>query len=186
MPHQLEGFKIAQRAGISSRWLVWVMAFVIVPAVFLAFLIYLYTLYNYGASVAVDAPGQVLGPASSTYNQLASWLQFPQPVDGYGIVAIILGFLFTMILGLLRVKFIWWPFHPAGYTLGTGFAIDDYWFTMVISSTIKWIILRHGGARTYRKSIPFFLGLVIGEYFVACGWALLGVIVGKPMYVVWA
>ena len=63
--------------------------------------------------------------------------------------------------------------------------IDDYWFTMVLSSTIKLIVLRQGGVRAYRKSIPFFLGLVLGEYFVACGWALLGVIVGKPMYIVW-
>ena len=67
----------------------------------------------------------------------------------------------------MRRKFIWWPFHPAGYTLGTGFVIDDYWFTMIISSTLKLVILRYGGARVYRKSIPFFLGLVLGVLIVA-------------------
>ena len=65
------------------------------------------------------------------------------------------------------------------------FSIDDFWFTILISSVIKMIVLKHGGARTYRRSIPFFLGLVLGEYIVGCGWALLGVIIGKPMYVVW-
>jgi len=150
MPHQLEGFKMAQRAGIEPRRLVWVMAFVIVPAVFLAFLIYLYALYRYGASVAVDAPGQVLGPADSTYNSLATWLQFPQPVDGYGIVAIILGFLFTLILGLLRVKFIWWPFHPVGYVIGiNGGSLDHFWFAMLLSSSVKLVVLKYGGAKLY-------------------------------------
>ncbi|MBM3212491.1 hypothetical protein FJZ33_09735 [Candidatus Poribacteria bacterium] len=93
------------------------------------------------------------------------------------------GIFFTFFLAIMRRKFIWWPFHPAGYAIA--FSIDDFWFTILISSIIKWLVLRQGGARLYRRSIPFFLGLVIGEYMVACGWALLGVIVGKPMYVVW-
>ena len=186
MPHQLEGFKIAQRAGIQPRRLVWVMAFVIVPAVFLAFLIYLYTLYSYGASVAVDAPGQVLGPAGSVYNQLASWLQFPQPVDGYGIVAIILGFLFTVILGILRVKFIWWPFHPVGYVIGiNGGSLDHFWFAMLLSSSVKLFVLKYGGAKLYRRVLPFFLGLILGDVVIGSYWSILSIIIKTPLYVVW-
>jgi hypothetical protein len=186
MPHQLEGFKIAQRAEINARRLVWVMAFVIVPAVFLAFLIYLYALYSYGASVAVDAPGQVLGPASSTYNQLASWLQFPQPLDGYGIVATILGFLFTIILGILRVKFIWWPFHPVGYVIGiNGGSLDHFWFVMLLSSTVKLVVLKYGGAKLYRRVLPFFLGLVLGDVVIGSYWSILSIIIKTPLYVVW-
>lgn len=84
-----------------------------------------------------------------------------------------------------REKLIWWPFHPAGCPLGAGFAIDDYWFTRVLASALKWVVLKHGGARRYRRSIPFFLGLVLREHFVACGWALPGILIGRSMYEVW-
>ena len=114
MPHQLEGFKLAHHTGIGHKRLIWVMALTIIPAVFSAFSIYLYALYRYGASVAVDAPGQVLGPGQSTYQQLASWLQSPRPSDLYGTLAILLGFAFTMFLGAMRLKCVWWPFHPVG------------------------------------------------------------------------
>jgi hypothetical protein len=85
----------------------------------------------------------------------------------------------------LRHRVVWWPLHPAGYVLGTGFGIDDYWFAMVLSSGIKFVVLRSGGVGAYRKSLPFFFGLILGDYLLACGWALLGVILDQPMYTMW-
>ena len=75
-------------------------------------------LYDFGASIAVDAPGQVLGPGQGVYNQLSGWFQFPRETDIFGTFAIGLGFIFTILLGLLRLKFIWWPLHPVGYAMG--------------------------------------------------------------------
>ena len=71
MPHQLEGFKLAQRTGMDHRKLLWVMLFSIVIGVFSAFLMYLYVLYTHGGSKA----GMILGPGWGTYNRLAGWLQ---------------------------------------------------------------------------------------------------------------
>jgi len=34
----------------------------------------------------------------------------------------------------------------------------------MVSWMIKSIILKHGGRGTHRKAIPFFLGLVLGDY----------------------
>lgn len=182
MPHQLEGFKMAERAGISGKGILWTMLLASAAGMIAAFMIFPHAIYKYGAEARA---GGMVGIGWDAFNNLASWLYHPQEPDGLGSAFATGGMFFTFSLAFMRRKFIWWPFHPAGYTLGTGFAIDDYWFTMVISSTLKWIVLRHGGARAYRTSIPFFLGLILGEYVVACGWALLGVIVGKPMYVVW-
>ena len=77
MPHQLEGMKLSQRTGLAPARTTALMAAVIVPAVLVAFVVYLSALYHYGAEVAVDAPGQVLGPAAGVYNRLAASLQFP-------------------------------------------------------------------------------------------------------------
>ena len=186
MPHQLEGFKLAHHTGIGHKRLIWVIALTIIPAVFSALSIYLYALYRYGASVAVDAPGQVLGPGQSTYQQLASWLQSPRPSDLYGTLAILLGFAFTMFLGAMRLKCVWWPFHPVGYVTGiNGGTLDHFWFALAISSSLKYCFLKYGGARLYRRILPFFLGLVLGDVVSGSYWSILSVIVQMPLYVVW-
>lgn len=186
MPHQLEGFKLAQRTGMSYRRLMVVMLLGIAPSVFIAFLVYLYCLYDFGASIAVDAPGQVLGPGQSVYNQLSGWFQFPREIDVFGTFAIGLGFAFTMLLGLLRLKFIWWPLHPVGYAMGiNGGTMDHYWFALILCGTIKFIVFKVGGARLYRRFLPFFLGLILGDVASGCYWSILSVIIETPLYVVW-
>ena len=186
MPHQLEGFKLAQRAGLNYRRLMVVMLLGIAPSVFIAFLVYLYCLYDFGASIAVDAPGQVLGPGQGVYNQLSGWFQFPREIDVFGTFAIGLGLAFTMILGLLRLKFIWWPLHPVGYAMGiNGGTMDHYWFALILCGTIKFIVFKVGGARLYRRFLPFFLGLILGDVASGCYWSILSVIIETPLYVVW-
>ena len=46
----------------------------------------------------------------------------------------------------------------------------------------KWIILKHGGMGTHRKMIPFFLGLILGEFIIGSVWSLIGVTINLPMY----
>ena len=186
MPHQLEGFKLAQRTGINNRRLMLIMLLGIAPSVFIAFLVYLYCLYDFGASIAVDAPGQVLGPGQGVYNQLSGWFQFPREIDIFGTFAIGLGFIFTILLGLLRLKFIWWPLHPVGYAMGiNGGTMDHYWFALILCGTIKFIVFKVGGARLYRCFLPFFLGLILGDVASGCYWSILSVIIETPLYVVW-
>ena len=182
MPHQLEGFKLAQRTGMDHRKLLWVMLFSIVIGVFSAFLMYLYVLYTHGGSKA----GMILGPGWGVYNRLAGWLQFPRPTDFFGSMVIGLSFLFTIFLGMMRLKFIWWPFHPVGYVIGiNGGTLDQFWLVLILSSIAKFVILKYGGARLYRRVLPFFLGLVLGDVVSGSYWAILGVILETPMYVVW-
>ena len=46
----------------------------------------------------------------------------------------------------------------------------------------KLVVLRHGGLKFYRQTLPFFLGLVLGDYTLAAIWSLIGVIWGIPTY----
>ena len=182
MPHQLEAFKIAERTGLSSRSVLWLLLLAAFIGILSSFVIFPYTLYRYGAEARA---GGMTAVGWDSFNRLSSWLQYPRGPDWTANGFLFGGLSLTFALTFVRRKFIWWPFHPAGYALGTSFAIDDYWFTMVFSSTIKWVILRHGGAGTYRRSLPFFFGLILGDYVLACGWALLGVILNRPMYTIW-
>ena len=67
----------------------------------------------------------------------------------------------------MRRQFVWWSLHPAGYALSTNLIGTDYiWFGLVLSSSVKLVLIRYGGLRLYWKAIPFFIGLVFGEYAV--------------------
>jgi len=182
MPHQLESFKIAERTGASTKRLAWAMMLALVVGVILTFWIYPYTLYIYGASTA----GELLGAGWQAYNNLAGWLQYPQPPN-YTSSSVIGGsFVFVLIMMWMRMRFVWFPFHPGGYILGVSSGtIDVYWFALFICWLAKLLVLKHGGVKSYRKVVPFFIGLVVGDFVVGCYWGLMSIIIGTPLYTTW-
>ena len=74
------------------------------------------------------------------------------------------------------------PLHPAGYALAISFAMDYFWFAFFISWLIKFVLLRSGGLGTHRKAMPFFLGLILGDYVTGSIWAIIGPLTGVRMY----
>ncbi len=83
------------------------------------------------------------------------------------------------ILQVLRQQFLWWPFHPLGFCVGTVWIMDELWLTCLIAWALKGLILRYGGLRTFTKMRPFFLGLIAGQYFVNGLWIIIDAITGK-------
>jgi len=57
---------------------------------------------------------------------------------------------------------------------------------MVVSIGVGWLlkllVLKYGGLRLHRKAVPFFLGIVLGEFIVGAFWSLLAVALDQPMY----
>jgi hypothetical protein len=80
MPNQLEAFKIAERAKISSQKLVWVMMLATVVGTLASFWAYLDILYHYGAD---SVPGYIVGIGRETFgHRLQTWLTHPaQPAQ---------------------------------------------------------------------------------------------------------
>ena len=88
----------------------------------------------------------------------------------------------TLGLAWLRSRFTWWPFHPVGYALGNTFELDLLWCQLLVGWLCKVITLRYGGIKAYRAALPFFIGLILGDYVIASIWTLLGVATGLEMY----
>lgn len=182
MPHQLEAFKIAERTGASSKKMVRAMLMAIVLGVWATFWIYPYTLYKYGATTA----GELLGAGWQAYGNLSGWLQHPSPVDVSGLSVTGGSFIFAIIIWFARTRLYWWPLHPAGYVLGVSSGtIDVYWFALFVCSIIKWVTLKFGGVRSYNKVVPFFMGLVLGDFIIGCYWGITSLIVNMPLYTTW-
>jgi hypothetical protein len=183
MPSELEAFRIAERSHIDSRKLMIGMIIAIVAGVLLTFWVYLHVLYQMGAES--KARGWIVYMGWETYNRLGSWLTDPR-VPNYTEASVMMGgFLFTMLLMAMKIKFIWWPFHPAGYVLAVAEGLGYFWFAVFISWFIKFLILRFGGAKGFRKAAPVFLGLILGDYTLGCLWSIIGIIFQMPTYGVW-
>ena len=186
MPNQLEGFKLAERAGINSRKLVWVMMFAIIIGTLASFWAFLYLIYETGA-LAVH--GYIVGIGNEVFGRrLERWLNNPTGPNWDGTQSMGIGAGMTWLLYFLRHKFMWWPFHPIGYvmTAATWGGLADFWFSVYLGWMIKFIIVSIFGLRAHQRAIPFFLGLVMGDYVFVGGWALIGTLFDMPTYVLWS
>ena len=57
-----------------------------------------------------------------------------------------------------------------------------FWVSLMMAWLIKLCLIRYAGMQSYRKAMPFFMGLILGEFAVGSFWGLYGCLTQKPMY----
>ncbi len=178
MPQQLEGFKLAERVNVSNRLFVWGLITACVVAPLATFWAYLHIFYERGA-VLWHWQG------AEAYGRLQRWLTHPTSIDLTGLTFMGVGFVSAIFLYLMRIRFIWWPFHPVGYAVSGSEYMNNIWFCILIGWVIKGTILRHGGVKAHQKAIPLFLGLILGEFTIGSLWTIVGILLDMPTYGFW-
>ena len=180
MPHQLEGLKLAHQTRFNPTQLLWVLAIAIFVGALSAAWGHLHLSYQVGLEQARS------WYARAAFNRLAGWFYNPSETSVSGMLYTAGGFGFAVSLLLLRWRFIQWPLHPVGYVVSSWWTFTGLWFPLLISWTVKRILLSTGGVRLYRRSIPFFIGLVIGDVIVASVISILGLIFDfRVVYLSW-
>ena len=180
MPHQLEGLKLAHQTRFNPSQLLWVLVIAIFVGALSAAWGHLHLSYQVGLEQARS------WYARAAFNRLAGWLYNPSETSISGMLYTAGGFAFAVSLLLLRWRFIQWPLHPVGYVVSSWWTFTGLWFPLLISWIIKRILLSTGGVRLYRRSIPFFIGLVIGDVIVASIISILGLIFDfRVVYLSW-
>ena len=58
-------------------------------------------------------------------------------------------------------------------------------YSIFLSWLAKWLILRHGGLKAYRQAVPFFIGLILGEFIAGGLWSIIGIVFEMPVYRFW-
>ena len=168
------GLKLAEQIGRHKRRLFWAIMGTVLITLAIAMWIRLETAYAHGAinlnqfyaansawypyrymDIVVSAP---LGP------HIDGWIQVGV---GAGIMA---------ILELLHYKFLWWPFHPLGFPISSAFG--SMWFSVFVAFILKSIMLKYDGPNLYRRAVPFFLGLIVGEIVPAGCWLIIDLYTG--------
>ena len=181
MANQMEGFKMGEVSETNPKRLLLAMIIAIIFSIIVSFWVNLDIRYRGGAEASVLNNKEFIGRES--FAPLASWLINPLKADIPGILFMCLGLFFSFFLMVMRMRFFWWPFHPAGYALAVSYAMDYFWFAFLISWAVKYVLLKRGGIKTHRKAIPFFLGLILGDYVGGSVWAIVGpVIAGMRTY----
>lgn len=180
MPSQLEGFKMGETAAMDGRRLLWVMFGATALGMLATYWAHLHECYRNGA-MAGDL-GFKWWAGNEAYTRLTRWIEFGEPAQTGNRVASVAGMCFIGFLGLMRARYIWWPFHPAGYALGISYAVDYFWFTFFIAWLVKLLLVRYGGMRAHRGAVPFFLGLILGDYVVGSIWAIIGPVANIETY----
>lgn len=182
MPQQAESLKAAVDAGLRLRIMALALSIAGLVGIFAAFWAMLHLSYGrtYATAVHPGAPGSAF--AAEHFNRLAQWLVTPVQPNVAGTIAIALGGLVALALTWLTVRIHGFPFHPAGYALGMSFGLDYIWMPIFIAWLAKSIILRWWGLKGYRAAIPFFIGLVIGEFAIGGMWSFVRGVVGVQTY----
>ncbi len=180
MPHQLEALKLAHQTRFNGTQLLWVLAIAIFVGALSAAWGHLHLSYQVGLENARS------WYARAAYNRLAGWLYNPSDTNISGLFYTAGGFMFAISLLLLRWRFIQWPLHPVGYVVSSWWTFTGLWFPLLISWMMKRILLSTGGVRLYRRAIPFFIGLVIGDVIVASVISILGLFFDfRVVYLSW-
>jgi len=175
MPVQLEGFKMAEVSGAEPSRLAVAMAVSFLLGGFFSYWSAIHLTYQHG-----NTP--LIGHNGGQWSQLASWLNAPQDPSWQSAVFICMGGVFTALLVWMRINFLWWPLHPAGYAMGMLFGVEYFWSCLLIAWLVKWAILHWGGHKAYQRFTPVVYGVIVGEYAVGAFWSAMSVILQRPMY----
>lgn len=184
MPHQLEGFKLAQTASFNHRILPFLMISASLWGAVAACWVYLHTAYQEGAAANIRGYGAI-NFGRESYARLHSWLTMSSQPDIGALIAIIVGITNALVLTLLRFRLSWFPFHALGYAIGGDYAMNFLWFSLLLSWVAKGFILRTGGQRLFLIALPFFYGLILGDFVVGGLWTLVGLLFDVPAYSFW-
>ena len=143
---------------------------------FLSFWIMLHLTYKYGT----------LQTGYWATPPVKSWIINPVPPDGADMASIGFAFVFVLFLSFMRSRFLWWPLHPVAYPLTLAeYGMRRMWFAFLVSWIFKRAVLKYGGIRSYRRAIPIFSGLLLGEFIVGGLLTIINFVFNIPVYPFW-
>ncbi len=172
MPTQLEAIKMGDRYRVSQRGIFLALIIATIAGSVLGHLVRIYLGYRFG-------PGDVAGDTTNVVQVLTDT---PRPPSYAGMVAVVAGFAFVMLLDVTRFRVPGFPFHPAGYALTMNFGFDYIWFGLTIALIVKVFVQRYYGLQGYDKLRMVALGLILAEFAAEAIWGSYSMITRQASY----
>lgn len=179
LPYLMEGMQIAEKAGIPWRTvLIWVAG----GSVSALALGWWRTLADLNALGVASAKTNIypLVKAHIAFNDMdrvsagATW-------QTSEIVAMVFGAAVTLLLSWTRRAGLL-GLHPVGYVICNTLTMNAFIVAVFLAWLAKVLILRLGGDKAYRRSVAFFVGIILGDIVTQGTWALAGWVFNVPIY----
>ena len=158
MTSSANSLKLGEGFGGSKRPLFWTMLLAMAVGLVSSMWVVMELGYSYGA-LNLKIPGGQHG----FYDYAAGLIRTPSEPHLGGWINTGIGAGVMLLLMLARWYYVWWPLHPLGYPIGPTGIMDHLWFDMFLAWLIKVSVLRYGGVALYRKTRPFFMGMIAGH-----------------------
>jgi hypothetical protein len=173
------GLKLAEdQLARRKRALFWAIALAIFVSIASSIWAVMYMSYSYGG---INLNGWFFGPAGGPaypFNFVTQELNNPDGPDWTGWIATGVGGSIMTGLMLARHTFLWWPLHPLGFAVSSISLTNYITFSVFLAWLIKVLILKYGGPGLFHRARPFFLGLILGQFFVAGIWLVIDFFTG--------
>lgn len=174
---ELESLRIGERARIRRSHLLTAIAGGLLAGVLVGLYIHLRDSYHIGWNIldgGTTEGGYRTRQALSQYDRLQTRVFNRTPIEVNSNVARAVGLVVTLVMVWLRARFLRFPLNPLGLALAGTYG-HSIWFPIFMAWLSKTIILRLGGPQTFRFVAPVFIGLALGQFFIAGGiWGLVG------------
>ena len=170
MASTANSLRMAEVTTGSKRPLFWVIWLAIIIAIAASIWITLVLAYAKGG-INLNSWFFVGGPPAP-YKWAVEKLTSPTEINWMGWAIRALGFGIMWFLMMMRQAFVWWPFHPIGFAIGSTWIMNQLWLTCLIAWVLKGLIVHFGGLRAYNLFRPAFLGMILGQYTCNGLWLL--------------
>jgi hypothetical protein len=173
------GLKLAEeQLAQRKRALFWAIGLAIIISIASSIWAVMYMSYSYGG---INLNGWFFGPTGGPaypFNFVTGEMNNPDGPDWLGWISTAAGGSVMGALMLARHNFLWWPLHPLGFAVSSISLTNYLTFSVFLAWLIKVLILKYGGPTLFHRARPFFLGLIMGQFFVAGIWLIIDFLTG--------
>ncbi len=185
-----EGLHIAREAGVRWREMIFILLLAIVLGMGVSYVVQLDTYYELGANFVeggTHTGGTRVSAAKYGYDQLRTAAEAGIEPKLGKVIALGWGFVATVLLTVLRHRFLRFPLHHLGFIIGTTRGYRA-WGGLLFAAITKGIAVRLGGVALYRRLIPAAVGVVLGHFIAGGGvWSIIALFGGEAhrAYQIW-
>ncbi|NPV46418.1 MAG: hypothetical protein HPY69_05650 [Armatimonadetes bacterium] len=162
--YHIENVELSRRSASGVSTMLWLSLCAALAGLAIGCWTHLTTFYDMGALSTVGAGGNgyyEVGAARRSYAKLLSQLNAATDFSLAPNLFCLAGGAIVLALAYLRGRYVGFPFTPWSYVIGSTYG-TTFWTSFFMTWVAQKLILRYGGAQSYRRAIPFFLGISFG------------------------
>jgi hypothetical protein len=165
-------FRMADLTGVDNRsvFSLWLIAAVVTPLEATASALYFIHAFGMTRLTTVSFSCTSMSPTAGCWAFHTNLEQFLHDSN------MIAGFLIVGALTFLHARYVWFPFEPIGFVLGTSrrTMLDGVWLPALIAWVLKTMTMRVGGSKAFENyGVPVASGFMAGYVIVVFAGVLL-------------